>query len=427
MGDDDLVAWLDRLERDHDALVFVGDGESTPWTRRCVRQADDLLVVVDAAEDPAPGALEAALAGAEERYAAKRHLVLLQARGVSEARGTAAWLDAREVAAHHHVRAGRTGDGEGVDAGDVGRLARRLSERAVVVAFSGASSRAPGHLGVARALRERGVPIDRVSGSSSGAGVASLVAAGFAEDEALERAVRIIEDGAPSVRQMQPPFTALTSGRAPDRALQAAFGERLLEDQLIPAALVAVDLRRHRLVTLSRGPIWEAVRASGSLPMMWPPVWRGEELLVDGGVMSYLPVDVIGDEAEGGLLIASNLDPSAGHGLPFEGALRYGTRISGWRQLGRRLVRSKKARAPGMVDILFHTMALTSFREQEGLAALGERPNACVLTPPLGSFGLFEVGAEAGRRLEEAAYTHAMEALGPAVETWRARRVGREA
>jgi len=415
VGDADLVAWLDGLERGHDALVLVCQDQPSPWTRRCLRQADDVLLVADAAGDPGLRPVEAALTPPGERVFARRHLVLRQPAGIAEAQGTAAWLAPREVVAHHHLRDGH--------AEDLERLARRVVGRAVGVAFSGASSRAPGHLGVVRAAAELGLPIDVVSGSSSGAGIAALVAAGFSAAEALEHAVDIIARGAPSLRQMQPPYTALTSGKAPDRALQAVFGDRRLEDQLIQASVCAVDIRRHALVQLRRGLIWEAVRASGSLPMVWPPVWRDDALLVDGGIMSYLPVEGLAPDVAGGLTLASNLDPTAGRGvLPFADSLRYGTRVSGWRQLLRRLVRAKGPRPPAIADILFHAMAILSFQEQAGLAALAARDDVCMLTPELGQFGLFEVGPEAGRRLEAAAWEHAREALTPVAERWRARR-----
>jgi predicted acylesterase/phospholipase RssA len=267
-----------------------------------------------------------------------------------------------------------------------------------------------------------GLPVDIVSGSSSGAGIAALIAAGLRGDDALARALTIIKMGAPSLAQFQPPITALTSGAAPDRALQAVFGDRRLEDQLIPAVIVAVDIRRHRVVHLTRGPMWKLVRASGSLPLLWPPVWHEGDLLVDGGIISYLPVEVFGEQADGGIIIASNLDETAGRDAPaFEGALNYGTVMNGWRELARRMRGSRSARPPAITDILFHTMGIPSFQQQEGLAALAERDNVCLLTPTLGSFGLFDVTTAVGRQLEAASHEHASNELGHVAAQWRAR------
>ena len=432
VGDGEIIAWLDSLERRHDAVVLVCSAEVDSWTRRAVRQSDHVLLVADAKSAPARRPIEEALlgdgggtasivgdAGSREGigFVGVRHLVLLQPTGITEATGTGAWLAERPLHTHHHMREGGRGD--------LARLARRVTGRAVALALSGASSRAPAHFGAVRAMADHGLPIDIVSGSSSGAGVAALVVTGMPTVEGLARAIDVVSKGVPRFRELQPPITALTSGLEADRVLQGVYGDRQLEDQLIPAILTAVDIRRHRLVQLTKGPLWKLVRASGSLPLLWPPVWHEGDLLVDGGIISYLPVEVFGDQADAGLVIASNLDETAGQGAPaFEGSLQYGTHISGWGELARRLRRSSAARPPGLVEILFHTMAIPSFQQLEGLAALAARDNVCVLTPPLGSFGLFEVTEKIGRGLESAAWAYAREKLGEVAAAWRGRRGG---
>ena len=428
-GDGDIIRWLDRLERQHDAVILVCSGNLDTWTRRAIRQCDHLLLVADGTTSPElrPVELELARGAAEHPANAPtsptdralgltgvRHLVLLQPNGISEATGTGAWLALRPHHTHHHVRAD--------ERSDVARLARRLTGRAVALALSGASSRAPAHFGVVRAMDDFGIPIDIASGSSSGAGVAALLAAGLRADEGLASAIAIITTGAPRLSQFQPPITALTSGAAADRSLQAVFGNRQLEDQLIPAVLTAVDIRRHRAVHLTRGPLWKLVRASGSLPLLWPPVWHEDDLLVDGGILNYLPAEVFGDQADDGLIVASNLDATAGQGAPsFAGTLDYGTVMNSWGELARRISRSKAPQPAGLIDILFHTMAIPSFQQQEGLAALAERDNVCVLTPPLGAFGLFEVNAEIGRKLEAASWQYARQELKRVAALWHAR------
>jgi hypothetical protein len=68
-------------------------------------------------------------------------------------------------------------------------------------------------------------------------------------------------------------------------------------------------------------------------------------------------------------------------------------------------------------------MGIPSFQQQEGLAALKERDNVCVITPTLGSFGLFEVTDEIGRRLEAATFVHARVALSDVAARWHSRPV----
>ncbi len=427
VGDTEIIGWLDQLEHHYALVILVGESAIDSWTRRAVRQSDHILFVADASTDPALRAIERELRDVAasdaapsrthrdgESFGGARHLVLLQPSGMSEATGTGRWLDQRPDHLHHHVRSD--------EHGDVARLARRLTGRAVALALSGASSRAPAHFGVVRALHDHQLPIDLLSGSSSGAGVASMIACGFGAEEGLAKALEIITKGPPRMRHFQPPITALTSGAHADRTLQAVFGNRQLEDQFIPAIVTAVDIRRHRAVHLTRGPIWKLVRASGSLPLLWPPVWHEDDLLVDGAIINFLPVEVFGDQAADGLIIASNLDETAGVGAPaFKSALRYGTVLNSWGELLRRFRRSGTARAPSLVSILYHTMAIPSFQQLEGLQALAERDNVCLITPPIGSFGLFDVKADTGKKLETIAWQHAHTELKRVAARWHSR------
>ncbi|MFN8668037.1 MAG: cyclic nucleotide-binding and patatin-like phospholipase domain-containing protein [Gemmatimonadaceae bacterium] len=435
VGDAEIIAWLNRLEEQHETVLLVCGGEVDSWARRAVRQSDALLFVADATASPARRPVEGGLLAVPTVAAAPRgagndgatgdangatafagacHLVLLQPAGISEARGTAAWLAERASHTHHHLREGARED--------LDRLARRLTGRAVAIAFSGAASRAPAHFGAVRAMREHGLPVDAMAGSSSGAGVAALLACGWSYEATLSHALRIIKDGIPTLKQFQPPYTALTSGKEAGEVLQAVFGERQLEDQLIPVTITAVDIRRHRLALYRRGPIWKLLRASGSLPLLWPPVWHEEELLVDGAILNYLPMDVFGEEVAFGLTIGSNLEISSKPGEPaFAKSMRYGTSMSGWRYLWRRLTGKKKPRPPGIVEILYHAMAIPSFHQQAAMERLGERENVCILTPPLGNFGLFGADAEVGKQLERETHAYAREALAPVAARWRER------
>ena len=433
VGDAEIIAWLNRLEEQHETVVLVCGAEFDSWMRRAMRQGDAVLFVADATDAPAPRPVEVAIFGgmpgatgahatgggdAAPSFAGERHLILLQPAGITEATGTAAWLAERREHKHHHVRAGSRED--------LARLARRLTGRAVALALSGAASRAPAHFGAVRAMIEHGLPIDIMSGSSSGAGVAALVAMGFPYDVALAHALSIISKGIPTLRQFQPPITALTSGAQAGEALKSVYGNRQLEDQLIPTIVTAVDIRRHRLVLLTRGPIWKLLRASGSLPLLWPPVWHDDDLLVDGAILNYLPMDVFGDEVASGLVIGSNLEISSKPGAPaFERSMRYGAVLSGWRVLGRRLIGRKHPRPPGVVEILYHAMAIPSFHQQAAMERLAERDNVCILTPPLGSFGLFGANAEIGRKLEREAWEYARGALGDVAARWKGGRAGR--
>lgn len=138
-----------------EVVVLVCDATQTSWTTRCLRQADDLVVVARADGDVRPGPLEQEALAAAGRREAGCHLVLLQSPERAP-RGTKAWLAARPGVHHHHVRPGRVADHA--------RLARLLSGRAIGLALSGGGARGFAHIGVLRALHEAGVPVECPSG-----------------------------------------------------------------------------------------------------------------------------------------------------------------------------------------------------------------------------------------------------------------------
>ena len=123
-GDDlhsTIVAWLSEQEREHRHVVLEADDGWTPWTRRCLRQADRVLVVGRAGDDPAPGEVEAA--SVDMGLATRRDLVLLQADDCSRPSHTARWL------AHRDDRRRARLAGEERELAD-GRAAPRLLEHA---------------------------------------------------------------------------------------------------------------------------------------------------------------------------------------------------------------------------------------------------------------------------------------------------------
>ena len=166
--------------------------------------------------------------------------------------------------------------------------------RKVGLALSGGGARGMAHIGVLKVLEREHVPIDLLAGTSMGGLIAALYAAGIP--------VRQIEEEA---RRMSSPrqLIALVDRTLPQRGLLQ--GQKIMDyldqwlegltfDQLrIPLGLVAVDLIGEQKVVLQEGSVLEAVRATTALPGLLAPFERGDQLLVDGGLLDNLPVDVV--------------------------------------------------------------------------------------------------------------------------------------
>jgi NTE family protein len=168
----------------------------------------------------------------------------------------------------------------------VARLARRLVGKSVGLALGAGAGRGHAHIGVLRALERLGIRPDFLAGVSIGACVAGLYACGvpFHEmDLVLQRLGRLI------CRRTFPLYSLMT-GAGLDRAIRSAVSPGIqIEDISFPCAVVAADLRTGEEVVLRRGSGWESVRASATIPGVFPPARLDGRLLVDGGVVNPVP------------------------------------------------------------------------------------------------------------------------------------------
>jgi len=162
----------------------------------------------------------------------------------------------------------------------------------LALALGGGAGLGWAHIGVLHALHERGVKVAAVSGTSIGAVAAVCLAADRMNVlEAIARSVN-----ARQVMQfidIDPRRGSLLGGRSVTRQLRQHFGHGHLEDLFVPTAVVAADLVTGEEVSITRGSIVEAVRASIAIPGVFPPVRSGEMVLVDGGVIAPVPVRAV--------------------------------------------------------------------------------------------------------------------------------------
>jgi predicted acylesterase/phospholipase RssA/CRP-like cAMP-binding protein len=388
-GRHELIGWLHATERGHDYVVYQTDAQDTAWSRLCLSQSDVALLTGDATGDPRLGEVETqALATRSLRC----ELVLVHPSAPS---GTSRWLADRPVADFHHLRRGRPGD--------VARLARMVTGTACGVVLGGGGPRGFAHLGALRALEEAGVPIDVVGGTSIGAVMGALCAQGFADEQRVERAVTAFTRSGAFIRPTLP-LVALSSGRRVDRLLTEYFGRDLIEDLPRRFFCVSASLTRAEEVIHERDPLWRAIRASLSLPGIFPPVYADGDLLVDGAALDNVPVEAMRARIGSGTVVAVDLfqDVEPVTTAPFDPGL------SGWRVLGRRLnPLAPPQPVPSVFDILTRSTGLSGVRRKR--ATLADDRVDLLLHPRLPAVGALDF--KAGAALIEVGYRHAVEAL----------------
>ncbi|MBN7795015.1 patatin-like phospholipase family protein [Parahaliea mediterranea] len=395
-----LTQWLRQQEDRWRYLLYEGEAGWSAWNAHCVRHSDTVVVVADTSRPADLRALDAHLARPRMRW----RLVLLHPPGTDRPRQTQQWLRCCDAAAIYHVRRGH--------AGDLGRLARLLTGNAVGVVFSGGAARGFAHLGVLRALEELGIAIDMVGGSSMGATVAAMVAQGAGYDEVKQRCRQAYRR---KLIDYTLPLVALASGRQINTAIQRQTGDWRIEDFWLPFFCVSTSLTRARAVVHDRGSAWRAIRGSISIPGVLPPVSYRGEILVDGGVLNNLPVDVMREMNPFGQIIA--VDVSAPSGPVAAAELK--AEVSGWRLLASRLWRRMaRGGSPGIVQTIMDSLmvgsSLNRHRNLErGLADL-------YLNLHLEGIGILQF--EAQDEAAQLGYEGAIERL----RQWRARRRNEE-
>jgi len=381
-GNEQLVEWLNTLERKHRYLVYAAGSDPGPWAARCMRQADRVLVVLRADETPVLTPMLDALR--RSGIFAMVELIMLRPTG-SGGGDVLAWKTLSGARAHYFVRP----DNEA----DFASVTRQLTGRGVGLVLGGGGARGFAHLGLLRALEERGLAIDLAGGSSMGALISAMVACGWTSHEMapLLRETFVTHN---YLNDYMFPRIALVKGRKILRRLREIFGEQLIEHLRMPWFCVTTNLTRGSAMVHDAGPLEVWLAASMSVPGIFPPVVYKGELLADGAVANSLPTDIM-QNLERGPIIASNVSTEGDIRAPgIEGPDPEG--LLNWTGPGE---------PPSLRDILFRTATMTS---ESGTRARSANANVYLRMPVLG------IGMFAWKRMDEIVergYQHAKEKL----------------
>ncbi len=344
---------VDRAEADNQIVLLVGAaGSEEDWASRCAREADAVVLVGMTGEVPA---------GALPCMSCRPELVLVGDTSPRSAR--LAWIQAADSWRISALSAADAGVAGTVPSGLQG-LVDRLAGRSVALVFGGGGARALTHIGVLLELEEAGVRIDRVAGASMGAVVGGLYATGATAAEVGEVAYQefVRED---VLGDYSLPRTSLARGRRVRRALVRTFGDLRIEELPLGYRCVSTDLLTRAPVVHRDGGMVDALSASSRLPILFPPIPSEGRLLVDGGVLDNLPVDLMTERDEGPI-IAVNISMGGGH-----------RRVPGQAP--------RPVRVPPLGETMLRTLMIGG-----GGAVEAQRQGAWVITPHSMGVGLLE-------------------------------------
>ncbi|XP_060661672.1 neuropathy target esterase sws isoform X1 [Drosophila nasuta] len=310
-----LTSWLAQQEDRNIITLYQCDSSLSPWTQRCMRQADVVLIVGLGERSHLVGKFEREIDKLAMRT--QKELVLLYPETTNaKPANTLSWLNARPwVTKHHHVLCvkriftrksqyrindlySRVLLSEPNMHSDFSRLARWLTGNSIGLVLGGGGARGAAHIGMLKAIQEAGIPIDMVGGVSIGA----LMGALWCSERNITTVTQKAREWSKKMTKwflqlldLTYPITSMFSGREFNKTIHDTFGDVSIEDLWIPYFTLTTDITAscHRIHT--NGSLWRYVRSSMSLSGYMPPLCDPQDghLLLDGGYVNNLPADVM--------------------------------------------------------------------------------------------------------------------------------------
>uniref|UniRef100_A0A8C2EXF3 lysophospholipase n=1 Tax=Cyprinus carpio TaxID=7962 RepID=A0A8C2EXF3_CYPCA len=400
-----LSGWLAQQEDINRIVLYQTDSGMTPWTQRCIRQADCILIVGLGDQEPALGELEQMLENTAVR--ALKQLVLLHREDGPGPSRTVEWLNMRSwCSGHLHLKCPRrvfsrrspsklrevyekvfekTADRHS----DFSRLARVLTGNSIALVLGGGGARGCSHVGVIKAMEEAGIPIDIVGGTSIG----SFIGALYAEERSAVRVKQRAREWSKAmnsvfktVLDLTYPITSMFSGSAFNTSISKVFEDKQIEDLWLPYFNVTTDITASAMRVHKDGSLWRYVRASMTLSGYLPPLCDPKDgnLLMDGGYINNLPADIARNMGTK-TVIAIDVGSQDETDL-----CNYGDSLSGWWLLWKRINPwAEKVKVPDMAEIQSRLAYVSCVRQLEVV----KKSAYCeYIRPPIDRFKTMDFG-----------------------------------
>ncbi len=177
------------------------------------------------------------------------------------------------------------------------------------LALGGGAARGLAHIGVIEVLEEAGIKVDLISGTSAGAVIGALYAAGRPAYDLYDLAVEYGKKRL-TLFDLSLPVGGIIGGRRIRDLLNHLLGKRTrFEDLGMPLACVATDVITGEEVVFTEGPLIEPLRATIAIPVVLNAIKYQNRYLVDGGLVNPVPVSVA-RTLGAGVVVAVNVSPN---------------------------------------------------------------------------------------------------------------------
>ena len=276
-----------HLESDNETVFYTATADDPhQWLQKITSQVDTVILIVKDTTDTLPEWFMARLRRGDK----KPGLVILGSKpGEFNQRVLALW-DLFELGWHYRLHMDDERRWQSVS--------RMALGQAVNLVLSGGGSLGAMHCGILQALVDADFPIDTIGGTSAGGGIAISHALGDSPEVTAEKFRYAFMEQKP-FKAYTLPFYGLVNPKRLDKVLKETTGGKLLEDTLIPTHVTTTNLTHSKAEVLTRGPAWEAIRMTSSVPGILPPYIKNGCAYIDGGVMNNFPVSVARQRYDG--------------------------------------------------------------------------------------------------------------------------------
>ena len=172
-------------------------------------------------------------------------------------------------------------------------------------------ARGMAHIGVIEMLEEEGYEICEVIGCSMGAVVGGIYCAGFLK-EYKQWLIGLSKSNVFSLFDFTFTTQGFVKGDRIFQKIQEFTGEQQIEQLKIPFTAVSTDILNKKEVYFTSGNLFKALRASIAIPGVFTPVINEDSILVDGGVLNPLPLNLV-DKRDDAIIVAVNLNGPVEH------------------------------------------------------------------------------------------------------------------
>ncbi|QGN16555.1 lysophospholipase NTE1 [Kluyveromyces marxianus] len=440
--------YFSELEELYEIVVYIADTPvSSSWTQTCISQGDCILLLADAMREPKVGEFERLLL--KSKTTARTDLVLIYPERFVVPGSTSKWLKNRIwIQSHHHVQftpsdkihepepilnnkplsqlvekfkentkrtqesfvkylpdsiktTVETLSGKYINPkanskfytsvnpvkNDFLRLARILSGQAVGLVLGGGGARGLSHLGIIKALEERGIPVDIIGGTSIGSFVGGLYAMDYDLVPMYGRVKKFagrVGSVWRTLTDLTWPVTSYTTGHEFNRGIWKTFRDYRIEDFWLPYYCNSTNITESVQEIHTSGVAWRYIRASMSLAGLLPPIVDNGNMLLDGGYVDNLPVT---EMKQRGCRIIFAVDVGS---VDDRTPVSYGDSLNGfWIILNRWNPFSKHPNIPNMAEI---QMRLGYVASVNALERAKNTPGVVYMRPPIENYATLDFG-----------------------------------